>query len=198
MLPLLLATDVMALARYRGRWDRRSVAVLLPPALLGFGLGGYLPSRGRDDRAEVVDVDRPGPVASRVGDEEHALHVGQHLRLVRGEGDLQGDPLSVHHSVREARDVAAVADHPEAHLVPVGRRVAASWYEDVEVDGRRRGRVNGRAPVVRAGDVVRKAAGVAGQVDLQGAVPLADELLIGVHGDRNGVAQGGEEILVRG
>jgi uncharacterized membrane protein YfcA len=42
MLPLLLATDVMALAYYRGQWDRRSVVVLLPPALLGIGLGGYL------------------------------------------------------------------------------------------------------------------------------------------------------------
>ena len=42
MLPLLLATDVLALAHYRGQWDRRSVAVLLPPALLGIGLGGYL------------------------------------------------------------------------------------------------------------------------------------------------------------
>jgi uncharacterized membrane protein YfcA len=42
MLPLLLATDVMALARYRGQWDRRCVAVLLPPAILGIGLGGEL------------------------------------------------------------------------------------------------------------------------------------------------------------
>src|SRR5712692_10057418 len=196
MLPLLLATDVMALARYRGRWDRRSVAVLLPPALLGFGLGGYLPSRGRDDRAEVVHVDRPGPVASRVGDEEYALHVGQHLRLVRSEGDLHGDPLSVGHEVAEARDVTAVADHPEAQLVVVGRRVAARRDEEIEVDGRRLGRVNGLAPVVRAGDAVRPAAGVAGQVDLQRSISPADELLIGVEADRNDVAQGGEEILV--
>jgi uncharacterized protein len=42
MLPLLMATDVMALVHYRGRWDRRNVAVLLPPALLGIALGGYL------------------------------------------------------------------------------------------------------------------------------------------------------------
>ncbi len=42
MLPLLLATDVMALAYYRGQWDRRSVGVLLPPALIGIGLGGFL------------------------------------------------------------------------------------------------------------------------------------------------------------
>lgn len=42
MLPLLLATDVMALHYYRGRWDRRSVAVLLPPALVGIALGGWL------------------------------------------------------------------------------------------------------------------------------------------------------------
>src|SRR2546428_1606168 len=42
MLPLLMATDVMALVHYRGRWDRRSVAALLPPALVGIGLGGYL------------------------------------------------------------------------------------------------------------------------------------------------------------
>src|SRR5690349_15318332 len=40
MLPLLLTTDVMALIYYRGQWDRRNVAVLLPPALLGIGLGG--------------------------------------------------------------------------------------------------------------------------------------------------------------
>lgn len=42
MLPLLLATDVMALVHYRGQWDRRSVAVLLPPGLLGIALGSYL------------------------------------------------------------------------------------------------------------------------------------------------------------
>lgn len=42
MLPLLIATDVMALVRYRGQWDRRCVAVLLPPALLGIALGGEL------------------------------------------------------------------------------------------------------------------------------------------------------------
>jgi hypothetical protein len=42
MLPLLIATDVMALAYYRGQWDRRSVAVLLPPAILGIALGGHL------------------------------------------------------------------------------------------------------------------------------------------------------------
>ncbi len=42
MLPLLLATDMMALAYYRGQWDRRSVAVLLPPSVLGIALGGYL------------------------------------------------------------------------------------------------------------------------------------------------------------
>ncbi len=42
MLPLLIATDVMALLYYRGQWDRRNVAVLLPPALLGIGLGSYL------------------------------------------------------------------------------------------------------------------------------------------------------------
>jgi uncharacterized protein len=42
MLPLLIATDVMALVRYWGQWDRRCVAVLLPPALLGIGLGGQL------------------------------------------------------------------------------------------------------------------------------------------------------------
>jgi uncharacterized membrane protein YfcA len=42
MLPLLLATDVMALVYYRGRWDHRNIAVLLPPALLGIALGGYL------------------------------------------------------------------------------------------------------------------------------------------------------------
>jgi uncharacterized protein len=42
MLPLLLATDVMALVRYRGQWDRRCVAVLLPPSLAGIALGGEL------------------------------------------------------------------------------------------------------------------------------------------------------------
>src|SRR5437763_4826058 len=42
MLPLLLATDVMALVRYRGQWDRRCVGVLLPPALVGIGHGGAL------------------------------------------------------------------------------------------------------------------------------------------------------------
>lgn len=42
MLPLLLATDVMAIVRYRGQWDRRCVAVLLPPALVGIGLGAEL------------------------------------------------------------------------------------------------------------------------------------------------------------
>jgi uncharacterized membrane protein YfcA len=42
MLPLLLATDVMALRYYRGRWDRRNVAVLVLPALLGIALGGWL------------------------------------------------------------------------------------------------------------------------------------------------------------
>src|SRR2546426_12519348 len=43
MLPLLLATDVLALAHYRGQWDRRSVAGLLPPALPGVRLGGDPP-----------------------------------------------------------------------------------------------------------------------------------------------------------
>lgn len=42
MLPLLMATDVMALAYYRGQWDRRNVAILLPPAIVGIALGGYL------------------------------------------------------------------------------------------------------------------------------------------------------------
>jgi uncharacterized membrane protein YfcA len=42
MLPLLLACDVMALVHYRGQWDRRSVVVLLPPAVFGIALGGYL------------------------------------------------------------------------------------------------------------------------------------------------------------
>jgi uncharacterized membrane protein YfcA len=42
MLPLLLTTDLLALVRYRGQWDRRSVATLLPPSILGIALGGYL------------------------------------------------------------------------------------------------------------------------------------------------------------
>jgi uncharacterized membrane protein YfcA len=42
MLPLLLMTDLLALVRYRGQWDRHSVAVLLPPSILGIALGGYL------------------------------------------------------------------------------------------------------------------------------------------------------------
>ena len=45
MLPLLMATDVMAILYYRGQWDHRNVAVLLPPALLGIVLGGYLLER---------------------------------------------------------------------------------------------------------------------------------------------------------
>jgi uncharacterized membrane protein YfcA len=42
LLPLLLATDVMAMVRYRGLWDRRCVGLLLPPALAGIALGGQL------------------------------------------------------------------------------------------------------------------------------------------------------------
>jgi uncharacterized membrane protein YfcA len=42
MLPLLLTTDLMALVWYRGQWDRHSVAILLPPSILGIALGGYL------------------------------------------------------------------------------------------------------------------------------------------------------------
>src|SRR4051794_13818715 len=47
----------------------------------------------RDDRAESVDVDLAVPRRVLVTDEEDALHVGQQLRLFRGEGDLQGIPL---------------------------------------------------------------------------------------------------------
>jgi uncharacterized membrane protein YfcA len=37
-LPLLLATDLMALVLYRGQWDRRRAAALLPGTLIGIAL----------------------------------------------------------------------------------------------------------------------------------------------------------------
>jgi uncharacterized membrane protein YfcA len=42
MLPLLLSGDVMTLAGYRGGWDRRCLAALLPGAFGGIALGGFV------------------------------------------------------------------------------------------------------------------------------------------------------------
>jgi uncharacterized membrane protein YfcA len=41
-LPLLFATDLMALMLYRGQWDRRHVATLLPGTLVGIALAAPL------------------------------------------------------------------------------------------------------------------------------------------------------------
>lgn len=42
MLPLLSATDVVSLAYYWGKWDRRNVLMLLPGAVVGILLGSVL------------------------------------------------------------------------------------------------------------------------------------------------------------
>ncbi len=39
MLPILCAMDLLGVWAYRGRWDRRNLAILLPASLLGIGLG---------------------------------------------------------------------------------------------------------------------------------------------------------------
>jgi len=39
MLPILVAMDAVGLWAYRGRWDRWNMAVLLPAAILGIGIG---------------------------------------------------------------------------------------------------------------------------------------------------------------
>ncbi|MEM9522656.1 MAG: sulfite exporter TauE/SafE family protein [Pseudomonadota bacterium] len=40
MMPVLLAMDLLIVWRYRTTWDRRIIFGLLPPALVGLGLGG--------------------------------------------------------------------------------------------------------------------------------------------------------------
>jgi uncharacterized membrane protein YfcA len=56
-LPLLLATDLMALVLYRGRWDRRLAAVLLPGTLIGIALAApVLRSLSPDALARVIGV----------------------------------------------------------------------------------------------------------------------------------------------
>ena len=42
MLPLLIATDIVALTHYWGKWSHRNVLTLLPGAFLGILLGGQL------------------------------------------------------------------------------------------------------------------------------------------------------------
>jgi uncharacterized membrane protein YfcA len=49
MLPLLMASDVIVLTLYRGQWDRRNVAVLLPASLAGIALGACLLARISSD-----------------------------------------------------------------------------------------------------------------------------------------------------
>ena len=41
MLPILILSDIVALASYWGEWDRRVIAIMLPGALVGIGIGWW-------------------------------------------------------------------------------------------------------------------------------------------------------------
>src|SRR3954453_7291198 len=48
MLPILIAQDVVTVWAYRRAWDSRNLAILLPGAALGIGLGYLLAARVSD------------------------------------------------------------------------------------------------------------------------------------------------------
>lgn len=70
MLPVLLVMDGVSLAAYRGHFDRRAIAILLPAGILGVGLGWLTAAAVQDEHvtllvgvislAFVADRFRPG------------------------------------------------------------------------------------------------------------------------------------------
>src|SRR6476659_9283162 len=91
----------------------------------------WLSAGGRrrgNDGAQIVNVDRSGPVVAGVASEGDALHFAERRRLIRREGEFQGDPLIGHvlETIGSAADLAIFADDSKAQLVPVTRwRIAA-------------------------------------------------------------------------
>jgi uncharacterized membrane protein YfcA len=77
-LPLLLATDLMALVLFRGQWDRRRAATLLPGTLLGIALA-----------APVLQSLSPAALARVIG----VLALISVLAPLRRKKSAESDPL---------------------------------------------------------------------------------------------------------
>ena len=54
MLPILIVQDLVSVWAYRRRWDRRSLAALLPGAVIGIGLGYLLAARVSDAAVQLA------------------------------------------------------------------------------------------------------------------------------------------------
>ena len=54
MLPILIVQDLVSVWAYRRHWDRRSLAALLPGAVIGIGLGYLLAARVPDAAVELA------------------------------------------------------------------------------------------------------------------------------------------------
>jgi uncharacterized membrane protein YfcA len=53
-LPILIVQDVVSVWAYRHTWDRRNIAILVPSATLGIGLGYLLAARVSDGAVELA------------------------------------------------------------------------------------------------------------------------------------------------
>src|SRR5579862_4591277 len=53
-LPILIAQDVVSVWAYRRTWDKRNIAILLPPAVLGVAIGYYFAAQVSDAAFSVA------------------------------------------------------------------------------------------------------------------------------------------------